>query len=55
MILLQMFSGIKIQWQMIWHNKHQASDQIKENSAFLKNRMFRFLVDVGCAILLNQV
>jgi hypothetical protein len=27
---------------MIWHNKHQISNQIKENCMFYKNRMFRF-------------
>jgi hypothetical protein len=30
MILLYIiFPEMIIQWQMIWHNKHQVSDQIK--------------------------
>jgi hypothetical protein len=49
---------------MIWHIKHQVSDQIKENSGFWKNWMFRFAkpdnpVFSGCtvrqSVLLNQV
>jgi hypothetical protein len=27
---------MKIQWRTIWHNKHQVSEQIKENSIFWK-------------------
>jgi hypothetical protein len=37
-----MFPGMKIQWRTIWHNKHQVSDQIEENSVFWKNWMFHF-------------
>jgi hypothetical protein len=37
MILLYiMFSGMKIQWQMIWFNKHQVSKQIEEILVFLE-------------------
>jgi hypothetical protein len=35
-----MFPGMKIQWQMIWHSKHQVFDQIEANLVSWKNQMF---------------
>jgi hypothetical protein len=43
--LIDAKQGIEIQWQTIWHNKHQVSDRIKENSIFWKTRMFQFMAD----------
>jgi ribonuclease HI len=41
-LLCSMFLGMKIHWWMIWRNKHQVSNRIKENSVFWKkNRIFR--------------
>jgi hypothetical protein len=33
-LLCSLFSGVKIQRQMIWHNKHQVFDRIKKNLVF---------------------
>jgi hypothetical protein len=41
-LLCSMFPGMKIQWRMIWHSKHQVSEQINENLVLWKIRMFRF-------------
>jgi ribonuclease HI len=63
-LLCNMFPGMKIQSRMIWHSKHQVSNQIEENLEFWKNRMFRFakpniLIFNRCivqqSILLNQI
>jgi hypothetical protein len=63
-LMCNMFPGMKIQWQTIWRNKHQVSEQIEENLVFWKNWMFRFtnpdsLVFSQCtvreSILLNQI
>jgi hypothetical protein len=32
---------------MIWHSKHQVSNQIEENYIFLKNWMFQFVKSNG--------
>jgi hypothetical protein len=63
-LLCSMFSGMKIQWQMIWHSKHKVFNQIEAYSIFWKNLMFRFAKPdspafgrcvVQQSVLLNQV
>jgi ribonuclease HI len=39
-LLCNIFPEIKIQWRMIWHNKHHISNQIKVNCVFWKKQMF---------------
>jgi hypothetical protein len=35
-LLYSIFPEMKIQWQMIWHNKHQVFNRIEKNSVFYK-------------------
>jgi hypothetical protein len=42
-LLCSMFTGMKIQWQTTWCNKHQVSDQIEETLVFCQNWMFQLV------------